>query len=306
MPLQTQASSSSDKAVQAQPPTTLPQISNSSPAKSTQAQPRTVDQFLSIPKQFPYTWGGLLRSLLKLATFLPFIMIVPAFVTLNGGAFSGGVADVLGTSSEMLLIMCLCVTPLITLTGWRWVAPMRQWYGIMFGLSAITDASIASVTTTDFAGGPVGRVTGHSFLLVGLIMVTILIPLTVTANRRSQRLLGKYWKTLQRATYLVWGLLVVHLALLSGLLPGEGQTNDGLAVFHQRLYQILAVSLPLFILRIPRVRKWAIGMRKEGRAKEMWLVLLPLIIIAIIAFMFIEHEFFFKGIALFELTPVND
>lgn len=304
----TPPSSSSAKTVQAPRPVTpeSPQTHNSSPAKTTRSQPQTLDLRLKTQRTAHFTIGGIARSALRIATLLPFIMILPALVTLNGGAFSAGVADVLGTSSELLLIMCLAVTPLITMTGWRWIAPMRQWYGIVFGISAITDASIAAVTTTDFAGGPVGRLSGHTFLLVGLTMVTILVPLTLTANRRSQKLLGKYWKMLQRATYVVWGLLVVHLALLSGLLPGEGQTGDGFAVFHQRLYQIVAVSIPLLTLRIPAVRKWAIGMRKEGRAIEMWLVLLPLIIIGIIAFLFIEHEFFFKGIALLEQTPVND
>lgn len=263
----------------------------------------TVDSLMRSSATVTFSWGFIARTLLKAPTLLPFVMIAPALFTINGGVFSNGVADTLGTSSEILLILTLVVTPVITLTGWRWVAPMRQWYGIVFGLSAITDAAIASLTTTDFAGGPVGRLTGHTFLLVGLIMVTILVPLTVTANRRCQKLLGKYWKLTQRATYVVWGLLIVHLTLLEGF---GYKHADGFGILHQRMYQLVAVSIPLVLLRIPDVRRWATDMRKDGRSLEMWLVLTPVIALGLVAFFFIEHEFFFKGIGLFELNPPND
>jgi hypothetical protein len=55
------------------------------------------------------------------------------------------------------------------LTRWRWIFPLRRWYGIMMAFSTIGDAAIAAVTT-DFAGGLFGRLAGHSFLLVGLLM----------------------------------------------------------------------------------------------------------------------------------------
>ena len=93
---------------------------------------------------------------------------------------------------------------------------LADYFGIVIqGVGVNTQPGNADVPLPGF----LLLVKSHSFLLVGLIMVTILIPLTVTANKRSQRLLGKYWKTLQRATYIVWGLLALHLALLSGLLP---------------------------------------------------------------------------------------
>lgn len=264
------------------------------------SKPGAVDKWMKGKTTLSVSRGFIARLILKVLTFLPFIMIAPALFTGNGPVFNLGVADVLGTASEMLLIMCLAVTPLITLTGWRWIAPMRQWYGIMFGLSAVTDATIASITTTDFAGGPLARVTEHSFLLIGLTMVIILIPLILTANKKSQKLLGKYWKLTQRATYIVWALLLVHLTLLEGFGIPSG---DGLAVLHQRLYQIVAVSVPLVLLRIPKVKKWAVSKRSSGGA---WAVLAPVLLVGLVFFLFIGHEFWFKGIGLLELNPPTD
>jgi DMSO/TMAO reductase YedYZ heme-binding membrane subunit len=251
------------------------------------------------------SYDVIVRTILRIPTFMPFLFVAPAVLIGAGSTLSTGEADTLGTGSEILLILCLLVTPVITLTGWRWLAPMRKWYGIMFGLSATLDGLLAVITTTDFAGGPVGRVTGHIFLFIGLLMVTILLPILITSNKRSQKWLGKYWKWLQRGTYVVWALLLLHLALLFGFGPGTNPP-DGMPVFHQRLYQLSAVSIFLVIMRVPAVKRWATGMRAEGRSKEMWLVLAPVIAVFLVGYFFIEHEFLFKGIGMFELNPPDD
>ena len=46
---------------------------------------------------------------------------------------------------------------------------------------------------------------------MGFIMVLLAIPLLITGNHWAQRKLGKYWKRLQRLTYVIWGLLACHL-----------------------------------------------------------------------------------------------
>jgi DMSO/TMAO reductase YedYZ heme-binding membrane subunit len=217
------------------------------------------------------------------------------------------VADVLGTGSEILLLLCLLVTPLSLLTRQRWFIPMRRWYGVMLALSAATDATIASITTS-FSGGVLGRIAGHSFLLTGLVMVALLLPLAVIANAYAQRVLGRYWKILQRATYVIWGLLWVHLALLEGLgfEHADSGKGDGLGLFHQRMYQLSAVSLFLLAPRIPPVRRWITGRQNAGKAWQAWLALSPLIALALVGYAFIEHEFFFKGYDLFRQVPSNN
>src|SRR5215472_4144372 len=106
----------------------------------------------------------------------------------------------------------------LSLTAQHWIAPLRRWYGIMFAVIGFADTITASITG-DFAGGVIGRVAGHSFLVVGLFIILVALPLLATANTPAQRKLGRYWKRLHRMTYVIWGLVVLHLLLLDGVMP---------------------------------------------------------------------------------------
>ena len=243
-------------------------------------------------------------------SFLPLLFMLPSYLTLNSGAMDSAEADVLGSGSEILLLMTLLITPMATLTRQRWFVPLRRFYGIMFAVTAFTDATTASITTS-FAGGVFGRLAGHSFLLAGFIMIMLLIPLFLTANNRAQKWLGRYWKPLHRTIYVIWGLLVLHLALLAGLgiqngTNGPGDGVDGMPVFHQRLFQILSCSLFLLVLRLPPVKRWVAERQKEGRQAIIFFAVAPLILLFLIGFAFIAHEELLRGIEMFELRPPSD
>jgi sulfoxide reductase heme-binding subunit YedZ len=238
--------------------------------------------------------------LLGLPALAPLFFIARPVIERSSATLTGVNADVMGTGSMLLLLATLAVTPAITLTGQHWFVALRRWYGVVLGCTATADAIIASITS-QFTGGVIGRVTGHTFLLAGLVMVLIMLPLAVTANAWSMRWLGRYWKTLQRFTYLVWFLLFVHLALLEGFgiqnrLNGPSGAFDHSPLVHQRFYQLAAVSLPLLLLRIPPVRRWAAGHRTLA-----WLVFLPLIALAIVAYAYIINEEVMKGVAAFRM-----
>jgi methionine sulfoxide reductase heme-binding subunit len=247
---------------------------------------------------------------LRAPTFLPILFVLPAILTANGAALNTGEADTLGTGSEILLILCLLVTPLSLLTRQRWFVPMRRWYGIMLALTALTDGITASIVT-DFAGGPLGRITGHTFFIPGIIMIVILVPLALMANNASQRKLGKYWKWLQRLTYVVWALLWVHLLILEGFgfqkgLNGSGAGPDGIPYLHQRMYQFSATSLFLLVFRIPKVKRWVLAKQNANEMWKVWVYFSPVFLIAATGYLFIEHEFLFKGIDMAKLTPSDE
>jgi DMSO/TMAO reductase YedYZ heme-binding membrane subunit len=244
--------------------------------------------------------------LLRLPALLPLIFVSRGWFTLNAkDVLTNGEADVLGTGGEICLFITLSVTPVITLTGWRWIAPLRRWYGIMFAVTAIADATTASITT-GFAGGVFGRLAGHTFLVAGLLIVLLALPLLATANTPAQRMLGKYWKPLQRVTYVLWGLLVVHLLLLDGFTTFGSADGDGDPVFHQRFYQAVAISIPLLVLRLPPVRRWVTRQRASGRGWLVWLTVTPLAVLYVLGFTFIINEEIFTGTLLFTLhTPAD-
>jgi DMSO/TMAO reductase YedYZ heme-binding membrane subunit len=238
---------------------------------------------------------------------VPLFFCVPALLTLNYSSFSVAVDDVLGTGAELCLFLCLLVSPLITLTGQRWFFPLRRWYGIMMACAGIGDA-IAAGATDNFSGGFFAKLTEHTFTLVGLVMVMLVIPLLITGNNWAQRKLGRYWKTLHRLIYVIWGLLAIHLLTLFGFQPGVevGGAGDGDIVFHQRFYQYSACSIFLLTLRLPPVKRWIAARRSEGRNWLVFVTVMPIFALFVFGLIFIVNEEVFKGIDMFNNTPSHE
>jgi DMSO/TMAO reductase YedYZ heme-binding membrane subunit len=267
---------------------------------------RSVDTWMS--EHLVFSAGAIKKQsltlfLLRLPAFVPLIFIARGWLSLNTKeVLTNTEADVLGTGGEICFLVAVSITPLITLTGARWIAPLRRWYGIMFAVIGIADATTAAITT-DFAGGVFGRLAGHTFLVTGLLIILMALPLLVTANTPSQRRLGKYWKRLQRVTYVIWAMVVLHLLLLDGFKPFGGPQGDGDPVFHQRFYQAVAISIPLIVLRLPPVKRWITAQRTADRRWRIWLPLLPLAVLFVLGFAFIINEEIFTGTMAITMHP---
>ena len=244
---------------------------------------------------------------MRLPVFIPFIFMIRGWASLNTqNVLTNTEADILGSGGVFCFYMAISITPIITLTGAQWIAPLRRWYGIWFAIIGIADTTTAAITT-DFAGGVFGRLAGHTFLLAGFFIITLALPVLATANTPAQRKLGRYWKKLQRMTYVIWFFVVLHLLLLDGITPFGANKGDGDPIFHQRFYQAVAVSLPLIILRLPPVRRWVTEQRAQGRQWLVWCTFAPLILFYITAIGFIINEEFFIGIKVITMTdlPAN-
>jgi len=240
---------------------------------------------------------------LRLPVFVPIIFMVRPWLELNPkDTLTLVEADVLGSAGIFCLFIALSITPIITLTGAQWIAPLRRWYGIWFAIIGLADTTTAAITTA-FAGGVFGRLTGHTFLLTGFFIITLALPVLATANTPSQRKLGKYWKKLQRMTYVIWFFAVVHLLLLDGFKPFGAADGDGDPIFHQRFYWAVAISLPLIVLRLPPVRRWVTERRAEGRAWVVWLTLSPLFVLYLTAMVFLINEEIFTGTMAITVRP---
>ena len=274
---------------------------------SPSAKPRTADTWMGedlifsavvIKKQ------SLVLFLLRLPALVPLIFIMRGWLSLNAkDVLTNTEADVLGTGGEICFFVAVSITPLITLTGAHWITPLRRWYGIMFAVIGIADATTAALTT-DFAGGIFGRLAGHTFLVSGFLIILLALPLLVTANTPSQRKLGKYWKRLQKMTYVIWGFIVLHLLLLDGFRPFGAADGDGDPVFHQRFYQSVAISIPLVLLRLPPVRRWVAQQRAAGQQWKVWLALAPFAALYLIGFVFIINEEIFTGTKVITMHPL--
>jgi sulfoxide reductase heme-binding subunit YedZ len=240
---------------------------------------------------------------MRLPVFVPIIFMARPWLELNPkDTLTLVEADVLGSAGIFCLFIALSITPAITLTGAQWIAPLRRWYGIWFAIIGIADTTTAAITT-DFAGGVFGRLAGHTFLLTGFFIITLALPVLATANTPAQRKLGRYWKKLQRMTYVIWFFAVMHLLLLDGFKPFGASDGDGDPVFHQRFYWAVAISLPLIILRLPPVRRWITEQRAQGRQWVVWATFAPLLVLYLTAMIFIINEEIFTGTMAITLRP---
>jgi methionine sulfoxide reductase heme-binding subunit len=240
---------------------------------------------------------------------LPLLYMLPSFFTLNSNTVGVAGDDVLGTGAEVCLFLCLLVTPMVTLTRSRWFFPLRRWYGVLMAPIAFAD-TIGAGLTDGFSGGFFGRVAGHVFELLGFFMACLLVPLLITSNHWAQKKLGRYWRPLQRLTYVIWGLLFCHLALLEGFgfekatdPNGSGFPGDGTGIFEQRLYQYSAASLFLLTLRLPPVKRWIAARQAEGRSKLVWAVAAPAFLLFVFGISCMINELMFKGIDAWRENP---
>jgi DMSO/TMAO reductase YedYZ heme-binding membrane subunit len=243
---------------------------------------------------------------MRLPVFVPIIFMARPWLELNPkDTLTLVEADVLGSGGILCLYTALSITPVITLTGAQWIAPLRRWYGIWFAIIGIADTTTAAITT-DFAGGVFGRLAGHTFLLTGFFIITLALPVLATANTPAQRKLGRYWKKLQRMTYVIWFFAVMHLLLLDGFKPFGADAGDGDPIFHQRFYWAVAISIPLILLRLPPVRRWVTEQRAQGRQWVVWAAFSPLILLYVTAMIFIINEEIFTGtMAILVHPPAN-
>jgi DMSO/TMAO reductase YedYZ heme-binding membrane subunit len=243
---------------------------------------------------------------MRLPAFIPWIFVMRGWLSLNEkNSLTTTEAAILGTGGEFCFLMAITITPAITLTGARWFAPLRRWYGIFFALIGISDGTTAAITT-DFAGGPMGRLAGHTFLLSGLLIMLVAVPLLITANTPMQRVMGRYWKRLQRFTYLIWVMIFLHLMLLDGFRPFGGDAGDGVPLFHHRGYQFLVISIPLLVLRLPPVKRWVVETRNEGRQWLVWTVFAPMLALYFLGIAFVINEEIFIGMLNMTMHPPTD
>jgi methionine sulfoxide reductase heme-binding subunit len=200
-------------------------------------------------------------------------------------------ADVMGNGALLAFMMMMTVTPIHTMTGWKWHERLRRDYGLGMAAAAFTDLTLAIINSgKEFHGGLLTRIAGHTFLLAGTVSVTLLIPLALTANKRAQRWLGPHWKTLHRVVYVIWVTILIHLAFLFA--------------FRTLFIAALEMSIPLFIMRIPAVRKWWVSARKQHRRPALrWIYAMALWAIYGVGYVTIMREYINVGVGAILLHP---
>ncbi len=113
------------------------------------------------------------------------------------------------------LLITLSLTPLKILLNKSWPLKFRR----MLGLYTFFYASIHLLTyiwfDQFFDWSEIWMdIIKHPFITVGMLSWLLLLPLAITSTRGMQKRLGRYWKKLHQAVYLIAALVLLHYFML--------------------------------------------------------------------------------------------
>jgi sulfoxide reductase heme-binding subunit YedZ len=157
-----------------------------------------------------------LRAAVLLIGFAPLTALV--FRGATGGLGANPVEEITHQTGEWalrFLVLCLCVTPVRRITGWRPIQLERRTLGLFSFLYA--SLHLATYVTFDLELDPGAIVEGvieRPYITVGFGTFLILLALALTSNRAATRKLGKRWKQLHRLVYVAAVGAVVHFLWL--------------------------------------------------------------------------------------------
>ncbi|WP_223424163.1 protein-methionine-sulfoxide reductase heme-binding subunit MsrQ [Tateyamaria pelophila] len=147
----------------------------------------------------------------------------------------------LGEIALQLLIAGLCITPLRRFLGLNLIKFRRT-----LGVLAFTYVSLHLLVWAVLDVQALDRVWAdiikRPYITIGMAAFVLMIPLAVTSNNRSVRILGAAWRKLHLLTYPIAILAALHFVMLSKVLQPEPLIYFG-------------VILGLLALRVPKLRK---------------------------------------------------
>ena len=119
--------------------------------------------------------------------------------------------SLLGWWGLVWLLACLAVRPLVRLSGWSHLFPLRRHLGLL----AFTWLSLHFLAWSGLLlgwdlTGIAGEIRERPYILVGFSAWLMLLPLALTSTRRARRRLGRRWQVLHRLIYPAAVLGVLH------------------------------------------------------------------------------------------------
>ncbi len=125
-----------------------------------------------------------------------------------------------GTFAAISLALALLMAPLYQLRNsslLRWLLARRRYFGVSCFSYAVVHMALYLVALESAA----------EFFLelrrwevaLGWLAFFIIVPLGLSSNQVSMRLLGRNWKRLQQGTYVVGVLVLLHWLLVHGPMP---------------------------------------------------------------------------------------
>ena len=158
------------------------------------------------------------RTLSKIVLYciilIPFIQIVWG---LYMNEFLDPVDEILkitGKTVLQLLIIGLIVTPLVWVSGWKFLYVFRRMLGVSAFSYVLLHMIVWALGQELTLGYMVKDIVKHKYIIVGAIGLVLMCPLAMTSTDSAIKFMGiKKWQTLHKLTYAVAVLGVAHYML---------------------------------------------------------------------------------------------
>mgnify|MGYP006267550509 FL=1 len=116
-----------------------------------------------------------------------------------------------GTWALVFLCVALAMTPLRLLTGSTQWIKMRRMFGLFCFFYALMHFLIWVWLDQNFdVDAMIKDVIDRPFITMGFVSFVLLIPLALSSNQYSLRLLGKYWSLLHKLVYVIACTAIIH------------------------------------------------------------------------------------------------
>ena len=159
-----------------------------------------------------------LRWLVHAAAAVPLLRLVLGAFGMAGQTLGPDPVEYLlrelGWWAVVLLVATLAVTPLRVWTAKAPLLRVRRPLGLWAFTYALLHLTVYLVLDRQLAWSEiVGDLAKRPYITVGMLAVTLLLPLAATSTAAAMRRLGRRWQTLHRLTYPAAMLGVLHFAL---------------------------------------------------------------------------------------------
>ena len=180
--------------------------------------------------------------------------LVPMVILLGaaGGTILGLISqfdflDVAGMLADVSLVMftaMLACTPLTILFGWRWPQTLKRPLGLYAFMYSAVHYLVFMAGFQFNVGAGLTATAASNMLFFGFLGVALMVPLALTSNRWSMKMLGQNWKRLHYLVYAIALFIVLHLLFL-----GQGALT-------------VATYAVLLGIRIPPIRRAVVTWRQ--------------------------------------------
>ena len=125
-----------------------------------------------------------------------------------------------GTFAAILVALALIMTPLrqVWNTAFvRWLIARRRYFGVAAFCYAVVH--LAGYLAILESGARFFQELGAVEVVLGWLSFLIMAALALTSNQLSTRLLGRHWKQVQRAAYVLGAVVLFHWVIAHGPVP---------------------------------------------------------------------------------------